>query len=183
VPESTKAPGGVLAVQTLQSHHAEVVNMAGHAAWMSNDKTAKATIFTNGDKILKQRIDEMAPRERFDIETRRIARLVDKEGLGIEVHFETGGNPKVVGFLMHQPKVIPNGDFIDQKLGLEQSPFGSIKAKAPDYQTNVRGLFAAGDCISRFKSVLPLACESGHRAAVSAMTQLQAEEFGLPDGF
>ncbi|KLJ08797.1 hypothetical protein EMPG_15765 [Blastomyces silverae] len=53
---------------------------------------------------------------------------------------------------------------------------GDIVANFPAYQTSVRGVFAAGDCITQYK-VIAGAISSGCNAAVAASAQLLAEKY------
>lgn len=88
------------------------------------------------------------------------------------------GTTKQEKFLVHQPLTVPSGPFV-QQLGLTTSPMGDIQAEAPFHQTSVRGVFAAGDCITPYK-VIPGAISSGCNAAVGGSTQLQSELHGFP---
>jgi thioredoxin reductase len=161
---------GVLAVQVLAMMPALAVHMTDNAAQLSK----KVTIFTNGSEDVAGQIQAMCPNSPFKIDSREISHLEDRQG-GIGIHFSDGSSEEV-SFLVHNPLTVPQGPFVKQ-LGLTLSQTGDIQADAPGYQTSVRGVFAAGDCISPFK-VVPHAIASGNFAAVAAATQLQAEKYG-----
>ncbi|KAF7905247.1 uncharacterized protein EAF01_005768 [Botrytis porri] len=81
-----------------------------------------------------------------EIDTRKIQRLVDNGGSSVIIHF-SDGSEKEEAFLVHNPKTTVQGSFIKQ-LGLDLSPAGDFLAPPPFHQTSVRGVFAAGDCIT-----------------------------------
>lgn len=161
---------GVLAVQVLAMMPALAVHMADNAAQLSKE----VTIFTNGSEDVASQLQALCPNSPFKLDTRRIAQLTEGDE-GVKIEF-TDGTTKEVSFLVHNPLTVPQGSFV-QQLGIALSQTGDIQAEAPTYQTNVRGIFAAGDCISPFK-VIPHAIASGNFAAVAAATQIQAEKYG-----
>lgn len=69
-----------------------------------------------------------------------------------------------------------------KQLGLSISSAGDILAVAPFYQSSVRGVFAAGDCITPLKSA-SAAIASGCNARVASAAQLQMEKYGLQPMF
>lgn len=117
--------------------------------------------------------------EDWTVEARLIKRLTKAEHdvQAVKVEFEDG-TEKEEKFLVSRPLTVPGGQFV-QQLGLATTPMGDIQAGAPFHQTSVRGIFAAGDCITPYK-VIPGAMSSGCNAAVGASTQIQAEMHGLP---
>jgi hypothetical protein len=54
---------------------------------------------------------------------------------------------------------------------------GDIKIKEGTCETNVKGVFACGDCVTMYK-VTPGAISTGCNAGVGVVGQLQAEDFG-----
>jgi len=88
------------------------------------------------------------------IEERRIQRLVPaKEGLDVVLEDDTR---IFVGFLAHKPDPKLVGEDMMKELGLEveNTPLGAVlKTQQPYQSTNVKGVFAAGDCITPMKSV------------------------------
>lgn len=82
---------------------------------------------------------------------------------------------------MHNPNTQVKGSLARQ-LGLDLSPSfvpgtGDVAAAAPFHQTSIRGVFAAGDCITPYK-VVAGAISSGCNAAVAASAQWLAEKHG-----
>ncbi|TVY22565.1 Thioredoxin reductase [Lachnellula hyalina] len=73
-------------------------------------------------------------------------------------------------FLVHQPLARPP-PWIVQQLGLELDVMGNIKTNGFFYQTNVEGVFAAGDCASPFK-IIPNALLMGANAAAGVAREL-----------
>lgn len=153
------------------------VHMAENAAQLS--KTV--SLYTNGDgELATQLATQLASVQsaQFKIERRKIKRLAaSKTSDSVIVEFDDG-DQKEEKFLVHNPLTSVKGPFVDQ-LNIALTPIGDIQANAPMLQTNVRGVFAAGDCITPYK-VIPGAISSGCNAAVAASTQLQAEKYGQP---
>ncbi|KAI1130732.1 FAD/NAD(P)-binding domain-containing protein [Nemania abortiva] len=151
-----------------------VVHMAENAAQLSDT----VTIYTQGNEELTTQLNPVAG-AKFKIESRPIKRLIDNETTGsVTVEFIDGAQ-KEEKFLVHNPLTSVQGPFVAQ-LGITLTPTGDIKADAASlHQTNIRGVFAAGDCITPYK-VIPGAISSGCNAAVAASTQLQAEKYGQP---
>jgi gliotoxin/aspirochlorine biosynthesis thioredoxin reductase len=116
---------------------------------------------------------------KFKIEPRPIKQLKEKaESVMVEL---VDGSSNEEKFLAHSPQTIVQGPFVNQ-LGTALTPMGDIQAEAPIHQTSVRGVFAAGDCISPYK-VIAGAISSGCNAAVAASAQLPAEKHGQPPMF
>jgi thioredoxin reductase len=145
------------------------IHMADNAAQLSKE----VTIFANGSEEVAKQVQAIGAKSPFKVDSRAIAGLRESNGK-VEIAF-TDGSSKQVSFLVHSPLAVPQGSFV-QELGLKLTQTGDIQADAPAYQTSVRGVFAAGDCISPFK-VVPHAIASGNFAAVAAATQLQAEKY------
>ncbi|PHH90386.1 hypothetical protein CDD83_3836 [Cordyceps sp. RAO-2017] len=142
-----------------------VLHMAENAAQLGE----RVVIYTNGNAELTEQLGST-----FEVEPRPIRRLVDKAGTDCVTVELADGTARDETFLVHNPQTGVKGPFVAQ-LGLETTPMGDVQAKAPTYQTSVRGVFAAGDCITPYK-VIPGALSSGCNAAVAASTQLQAEK-------
>ncbi|GAP91498.1 putative thioredoxin reductase [Rosellinia necatrix] len=148
-----------------------VIHMAENAAQLSD----AVTIYTQGNEELTAQLGPVAG-SKFKIEPREIKRLVDDRAAGsVTVEF-ADGTRKAERFLVHNPLTSVQGPFVAQ-LGIALTPMGDVQADAPAHQTSVRGVFAAGDCITPYK-VIPGAISSGCNAAVAASTQLQAEKYG-----
>ncbi|KAK5994351.1 Thioredoxin reductase gliT [Cladobotryum mycophilum] len=161
---------GVLAVFPILMP-AFVIHMAENAAQLSDE----VTIYTNGNAELTTQLGTLG-NTIFKVESREILRLVDNpQASSVTVEF-TDGSKKEEKFLVHNPLTTVKGPFVGQ-LGLATTPMGDIQADAPFHQTSIRGVFAAGDCITPYK-VIPGAISSGCNAAVAVSAQLQAEKYG-----
>ncbi|KAI1116644.1 FAD/NAD(P)-binding domain-containing protein [Nemania sp. NC0429] len=169
---------GVLAIFPLLIP-ALAMNMADNAAQLGEN----VTIYTSGNEELASQLSAIAQsaKSKFTVEARKIKRLAAAGANSVTVEFEDGGH-REEKFLAYHPLTTVQGPFVAQ-LGLTLSPMGDIQADASAFhQTNVRGVFAAGDCITPYK-VIPGAISSGCNAAVAATTQLQAEKYGQPPMF
>lgn len=184
------ASAGVLAVAPVALPTDMMVMVAVHAAANAAQLAEKVTLYASGDKVLASGL-KTATRKHpgWTVEARKIKRIVadaadaaggeDGEGVRgdwVRVEFEDGTSRKEK-FLVNQPLTVPGGPFVGQ-LGLTTSPLGDILAEPPFHQTSVRGVFAAGDCMTPNK-VVPTAIASGSNAAVGASTQLQSEKYGF----
>ncbi|KAG9230920.1 hypothetical protein BJ875DRAFT_487493 [Amylocarpus encephaloides] len=109
------------------------------------------TVYTNGDVVLANKIqDTGVPDILFD--HRKIRRLGSaRDGPGITIDFEEG-ETKLEDFIVHQPPTRVNPAIVEQ-LGLKLDARGDIMTTPPFYETNVEGVFAAGDCASPFKMI------------------------------
>jgi thioredoxin reductase len=122
--------------------------------------------------------------QKFKVDPRIISHLsvVETDGVPTSIKIEFTDNTSATeAFLVHNPFARINGPFVEQ-LGVETTPspiygMGDIAVNPPAFQTNVRGVFAAGDSITPYK-VVAGAISSGCNAAVAASTQLLAEKFG-----
>lgn len=151
--------------------------MAENAAQLSDS----VTLYTHGNSDLTTQLATITGNSKFKVESRRIKHLSGNTGQNsVVVEFEDGSS-KVEKFLVHNPQTSVQGPFVSQ-LGIALTPMGDIQADTPAYQSSVRGVFAAGDCITPYK-VIPGAISSGCNAAVAVSTQLQAEKYGLPPMF
>lgn len=108
------------------------------------------TIYTNGDKTHADKIRELSRYNDTTYDHRKITRFT-KLPKSILLEFEDGDN-KEEAFVVHQPGTTVNPFFVDS-LGLDISERGDIATKMPFYQTNVAGVFAAGDCANPFKII------------------------------
>lgn len=132
-----------------------------HAAMLVEDAQKFAeivSIYTNGNEQLgrdvrKVLMERGEPEGEIRVDDRKITRLTrDSESPGIIVHLEDG-EVKAESFLVHQPHTRPDSDIVRQ-LELETNERNDIVTKMPFYQTNVSGVFAAGDCASPFKMIV-----------------------------
>ncbi|KAL1852084.1 hypothetical protein Daus18300_012296 [Diaporthe australafricana] len=166
---------------------AVAVHAAANAAQLVDAAGGRVTLYANGDKALAAGLKTAAKKQAgWTVEPRKIRRLVAAKAEG-EGGGEGGGESVVVGFedgasrtekfLVNQPLTVPGGPFVGQ-LGLTTSGLGDIQADPTFHQTSVRGVFAAGDCMTPNK-VVPTAISTGCSAAVGVSTQLQSEKYGF----
>ncbi|EEQ87358.2 thioredoxin reductase [Blastomyces dermatitidis ER-3] len=107
-------------------------------------------------------------------------RLMASRQAGVSLTF-ADGTSVIIGFLVHNPFTKVQGPFVEQ-LGNETATLGpvpevgDIVANFPAYQTSIRSVSAAGDCITQYK-VIADAISSGCNAALAAPTQLLAEKY------
>lgn len=148
-----------------------------HMARQIVQLTGKATIYTNGDKLLATEIEsKLSDSQPIIVDKRTILRL-KKSAYESEVilYFEDGTQEKE-GFLAHKPKTQLNGPFAKQ-LALKLTPQGDFRTTPPFYQTNQRGIFACGDNGTSMKAITS-ALFTGSAVAAGVSGQLQADSFG-----
>ncbi|KAF3389896.1 putative thioredoxin reductase [Talaromyces pinophilus] len=174
---------GVLAVQS-----AALAPLAIHFAENAAQLSSSVTVYTHGSEELSAELSSVLSTgvQKFKVDSRKIARLslIESDGgnpTAVKLDF-VDGTSATETFLVHNPFTKTQGPFAEQ-LGLDTTPGpipgvrGDIVASPPMYQTSVRGVFAAGDCITPYK-VVAGAISSGCNAAVGASTQLLAEKYG-----
>lgn len=155
------------------------MHFAENAAQLSES----VTIYTHGSEELAAQLQTSLNTDgKFKVDSRVIARLSLESPKAIKLEF-TDGTSATETFLVHNPFTKINGPFVEQ-LGVETTPspipgIGDIATNPPAGQTNVRGVFAAGDAITPYK-VMPGAISSGCNAGVGASAQILAEKFGHP---
>lgn len=155
--------------------------MGLHTAGLAAQLSDEVTLYTHGDQDSASRLRPLAEaaNAKFNVDSRQIKRLVDNGG-SLTIEF-ADGSAKEEAFLVHHPRAGVKGPFVEQ-LGLFVSPTGHIDALMPDFQSSVRGVFAAGDVATPFTAV-NVAIASGYGAAVAAIAQLQAEKYNIPEIF
>lgn len=156
------------------------VVVALHFARQALRIAKQVTLYTNGnDELAKQLKEALAAAPApMVVDPRRIARLVKApERARITLEFADGSEPVTEAFLAHKPKTRQRAPGLVRQLGLELTPMGTIKANPPFNQTDVKGLFAAGDCSSPMQTVTA-ALHSGTCTGGGAPLQIQAETFG-----
>jgi gliotoxin/aspirochlorine biosynthesis thioredoxin reductase len=100
----------------------------------------------------------------------KVVKITPTESNGVEIHLSDGSSHKV-SWILYTPKTtFPMPELISQ-LGLELNPVGDIKVYTPFQETNVPGVFAAGDCASLVKHI-PGAVAEGARAGGGIHLQL-----------
>lgn len=143
--------------------------------------TKQVTLYTHGDIQLANKLKEAleAAPAPMTIDTRKITRLVKgRERAQVELHF-ADGTAKTEAFIAHKSQVKLRGILAEQ-LGVELvSTNGTIKVIPPFNQTSVKGVFAAGDCVSVIHNVTT-AIQAGVAAGGGASLQIQAEALNQP---
>lgn len=109
--------------------------------------TKDITVYTNGRQLeISSKYDEEA--RRFKIETRSISKLDGVEFLQ-RIHFTDGTSEELEGIFVAYESA-SSVDFA-RKLGILVD--GSAVVTDGKQQTNLEGLYAAGDCTSSFKQI------------------------------
>ncbi|KAI1330941.1 FAD/NAD(P)-binding domain-containing protein [Xylariaceae sp. FL0255] len=147
-------------------------------ARMANRLAGSVNIYTNGNADFGAEIRMLLKStKKFHVENRKIKSLAKDPGAegegGILVTLEDGVVIKE-GFIAHVPESELNGPFA-KDLELEIAPQGHINAIPPFFNTNVAGVFAAGDCATILKSV-SMATAMGSFVDGGLAHALQAED-------
>ncbi|RYC63013.1 hypothetical protein CHU98_g3183 [Xylaria longipes] len=145
---------------------------------MANRLASAVNVYTDGNEALGAEIRAvLKSTKRFRIENRKIKDLAkdsDVQGeAGVLVTLEDGTVNRE-GFIAHVPDFELNGSFA-KDLGVELAPQGHINTIPPFFNTNVPGVYAAGDCATLMKSV-PTATMMGSFVAAGLAHTLQAED-------
>ncbi|KAI0408992.1 hypothetical protein F4802DRAFT_308033 [Xylaria palmicola] len=148
-----------------------ISRMAGRLASVVN-------VYTDGNKELGNELRGiLKSTKKFRIENRKVktfAKDPDVQGeAGVLVTLDDGTVIKE-GFVAHIPDFELNGSFA-KDLEVEVTPQGHINALPPFFNTNVPGVFAAGDCATPLRSV-PTATMMGSFVAAGLAHALQAED-------
>jgi thioredoxin reductase len=129
-----------------------------HAAMLVEDAQKFANsvvVYTNGDGSLGDDINKLLTDRgtvNIKIDNRKINQLIKDPGSsGIMIELDDG-SIEAESFLVHQPDTQASPDIVRQ-LALETNARKDIVTKMPFYQTNISGVFAAGDCASPFKMI------------------------------
>lgn len=140
------------------------------------------TIYTNGNEELATAVAPTCKGKPWKTDARKIAKLArtssNPEDIAVAITFEDGSTV-TEAFIGHAPIVQLRGPFAEQ-LGLKVSQSGGeFETTPPFFETNVRGVYAAGDGVSPFKVWLN-AVASGAQAAAGAAVSLQEQKWNLP---
>lgn len=173
--ERGAATAGVLAIAPIAD-----VGPAIHMARGAKQLASKVTIYTDGDETLASLLPaglHLEERQTIAIDSRPIASFHKEQPVDrasdVTIHFSDGSNPKRESFLVHRPKTEINGQ-LAQQLGLQLTPGGDIFTNSPFGETNVPGVFAAGDCAAPVK-IVSNALFSGSCCGAGATAKLQAK--------
>ncbi|KAF2722604.1 FAD/NAD(P)-binding domain-containing protein [Polychaeton citri CBS 116435] len=136
------------------------------------------TIFTNGpltntDGKAREAL-KVARQLGAIVDERRIQRFAHAGDTGIEIVFVDGQSVRV-GFLSHQPPTVANAAGITIDLAIQLIPDGTggtmIERSEPFGETNVPGVFSAGDASTPLKQITT-AMHHGVLAGVGAHQQM-----------
>ncbi|HEX2946203.1 MAG TPA: NAD(P)/FAD-dependent oxidoreductase [Clostridia bacterium] len=108
--------------------------------------TKNITIYTNGKNLELSRYEEDAGR--FRLETRQISKLEGSDFLQ-RIHFTDGTSEELDGLFVAYESA-SSSDFA-RKMGIITE--GNMIVTDGNQQTNLEGLFAAGDCASSFRQI------------------------------
>ena len=118
-----------------------------HEAIELQSYTKKITIFTNGKELaLSDKYAEDL--KQFEVNTKEIEKLDGAEYLQ-KIHFKDGTNEDLDGLFVAYDS--PSSVDFARKMGIMVEGNSIIVDK--DQQTNIDGLFAAGDCTGGFKQI------------------------------
>ncbi|KAI0445778.1 thioredoxin reductase [Xylaria telfairii] len=132
--------------------------------------TDNFTIYTNSNPPLAADLRAEVVAHGIKVDDRKITKLGAEEGKeGITIEFDDGSSC-FEGFLVHRPSTTCTSPLI-QQLGLETTPMSGIKTSMPFCQTNVAGVFAAGDCASMMQ-IIPHAVAMGAYAGCGIAREL-----------
>jgi pyruvate/2-oxoglutarate dehydrogenase complex dihydrolipoamide dehydrogenase (E3) component len=144
-----------------------------HATMLANDGNKFAdnmTIYTDANANLAAQISAALQTPDIVVDDRKIKALAKGVvGCEVVVQFEDG-TEKHEGFIVHRPNTELDMALVDQ-LGLKVSDRGDIEVAVPFCQTNVPGVYAAGDCSTPAK-IIPSAIASGAYAACGLAREL-----------
>ncbi|PWY88389.1 FAD/NAD(P)-binding domain-containing protein [Aspergillus heteromorphus CBS 117.55] len=181
--DRTAKRAGVLAIQSAAN-----VPMAMHQAENAAQLASQVTIYTNGAEGLGSQLtttlSSQGSNTIFKVDNRQITSFaLSGDDLSSPVSIQVqlvDGSQVEEAFLVHNPNTQVKSSLAAQ-LGLDFAPSfvpgnGDVAATAPFHQTSIRGVFAAGDCITPYK-VVAGAISSGCNAAVAASAQLLAEKY------
>ncbi|KAI1322271.1 thioredoxin reductase [Xylariaceae sp. FL0255] len=165
------ASAGLLAVDDLAS-----VFAASTLADDGHRFTDDFTIYTDGNPSLAAELKDQVSDHGIHVEVKKIAGLRSEPSKdGVMIDFEDGSS-RWQGFLVHRPGSDCTSDIV-QQLGLETAPLAGVKVSMPFCQTNVPGVFAAGDCASMMR-IIPHAVAMGAYAGCGIARELPRRDTG-----
>ena len=97
-------------------------------------------------------------------------------GSGIDIHL-SDGSVHYVDWILYKPKTTLSTPELVSQLGIELNPMDDNKV-GPFQETNVSGVFAAGDCVNFLKQV-PLAISEGFTVGAGLHLQLTLQDLQI----
>lgn len=180
VPDPLTRHCGVLAMDWIS-----MPQFSYHLSHLGYQLANSVTIYTNGNNDLEVTLQPTLKDKPWTTDNRKIKKLrlanKSEEDTTVEIEFETG-EKKEECFIGHAPIPLIRGPWARQ-LGIEvSSSGGEFVTNGPFQETNMKGVYAAGDVNTMFK-VWPHAVYSGAQAASGIAVKLQEEKWGLPSVF
>lgn len=158
-------------------------DMGVHGALMLRGWTDDVVLLTDGAPELKDDHLNRLAAAGVDVDERRVAELVARDGRLAAITFTDGTQLEREGMMLAAQ--LQRTDGIADQLGLELRDDNSMVAgaiKVDNIQaTSVPGVFAAGDVTGNSPNVVG-AISSGSMAAAGVVRTLLAEDVGLPIG-
>jgi len=158
-----------------------------HLTHLLSQLTSTVTIYTHGNTDLatdlRTRLVELTQPSSVNIDNRTITRLTLESPAQstMQIHF-ADNTIATEDFIGHAAITRLNGPFADQ-LGIDVSPSGAeYLVSGPTNETNVKGVYAAGDTMTMLK-VWPNAIASGSVTGAGVAIALQEEKWNLPSIF
>ncbi|CAI6334451.1 unnamed protein product [Periconia digitata] len=155
---------------------ADLASSPPHAIILGEDAgkfAENVTVYTNGDAKLAGEISELLTQKgenNISVDDRQIKGITrELQTSNVKLSFERGPD-RIESFLVHQSATRVSREIVVQ-LGLETNARGDIVTSMPFYQTNVTGVFAAGDSASPFK-MIPNAIFQGSNAGAGVARDL-----------
>ncbi len=144
-------------------------------AKLINNWTKELTIFTNGRSKLNNDQSDILKRNQITVNELPITQLIHEHGMLQKVVF-TDGSEQRVKALYYRP-ILKQHCSMPEQLGCELDEHGFIQVDNMQ-QTSVKGIFAAGDNTTMFRS-LAVAIADGSKAGAVINKQLVEERFKI----
>ncbi|CAJ2504443.1 Uu.00g118370.m01.CDS01 [Anthostomella pinea] len=145
-----------------------------HAAMVVGDTkrfAEEVTVYTNGDSVLKEALAKELRHPGVKLDDRRLL-CIESTERSLRLDLE-GGSSDEVAFLVHQPATMVDLHLVEQ-IGLKLDARGDIQNSPPFFQTDIAGVFVAGDCGTPFK-IIPMALFMGANAGAGIARSLAAD--------
>lgn len=150
-------------------------DMGYEMAKMLSQWTNNLTLFTNGTSTLTPEEVNSLNRNDITVVENCIEAIEHDNGKIIRIHFEDT-QPEDIDAIFTQLAFIQHCD-IPAALGCEFTDKGFLKVDRT-MQTTVKGIYAAGDCLTHFRSVAN-AVAQGNKAGATINRQLVEEKFEI----
>lgn len=145
-----------------------------HVARNALQLSRTVTIYTNGDTTRTTAFREaIGSKASIEVDERPIASFkLGDNAVGVTIVFENK-EEKFEAFLAHNPEVRLRSSELVAELGLDIGPKGALVVQEPFGETNVPGVFAAGDSMTTLRTI-PSAFSTGAVAASGAAGHVQS---------